>query len=118
MAIHVDRELLIEELPRECIDACSASGAVDGAVAYWREALGFTVNRANAIEAIAQYGAWERDDLASRDDVDLAEIVLWLAAGDFSEYITEAEDAGVDPYNRPSVDVFEPNCGTDVFTIS
>ena len=118
MTIHVDSELMIEELPRECVEDCSAGGRdADPYVTEWRERLGFTVDRTNAIEAVAQYGAWTREELAAKSGTELAEIVLWLACGDFSEYISEAERAGVDPYNRPSVDVFEPNCGSDVFTI-
>ena len=112
--MHVDRELLITDVPREAIMECSAPGQVDEDVTYWREQLNLTVNRERAIECLAGYGAWERDDLNGRTDDDLAEIVLWLACGNFAEYITECEADGLDPFDG---EYHESNCGSDTFVL-
>jgi len=112
--MHVDHVLYITDLPRECIADCSASGSVDDAVAHWLRELSFTVDRERAIRCLQGYGAW--DDLATDTDEQLAARVLWLACGDFSEFITYAESAGVDPFGeRP--DDFDPPCGSDLFCL-
>ena len=116
IAYHVDSELLITDIPRECIEDCTVPGqSADASVAYWRAHLGFTVDRARAIDCLAGYGAWERDDLDSRTDDDLAEIVLWIACGDFAEHIYECDNASVDPFD-PDLDL-QTNCGSSVFVL-
>lgn len=118
MSLHFESDcILITDLPRECVEDCSAPGVdASPAVKHWRETLEFTVDRQFAVEGLLHYGAWEREELESEDDETLAEKVLWLACGDFAEYIFECEEAGVDPYgDRP--DGFEPSCGSDIFTM-
>lgn len=98
MPIHVESALLITQLPVECIEDCSAPGPVDDAVTYWRERLGFTVNRDRAISALEAYDAWDAATLAAKSDQDLAEIVLWIACGDFAEYRVSPETGGSDVF--------------------
>lgn len=114
MGIHVERELLITDLPREAIRDCHHQGACDSDVEYWQQELDFTVDRENAIQCLTGYGAW--DDLESWDDVRLAQTVLWLACGSFSEYMTECEAAGIDPFGERPED-FDPCCGSDLFCL-
>jgi hypothetical protein len=122
MTIHVHNhgggELLNTDLPSDCIADCSAPGQRDADVARWREVLGFTVDRQDAIRGLAEYGAWSTVELASMGDHALAEIVLWLAAGNFAEYEHEARELGIDPRvpidERPE---FDPRYGSDVFTL-
>lgn len=115
-ALHVDYCLDITDLPRECVEDCSGPGAADDAVAYWLAELGFTVNRDKAIHCLTGYGAWEREELAADTDETIAGRILWLACCNFSEYITEAERAGFDPYgDRP--ETFLPNSGSDIFVL-
>jgi hypothetical protein len=116
MAIHVDHYLTISQLPADCISDCSASGDVTAAVQYWREELEFSVDRTRALRCLQGYGAWEAEELAEMPDSDLADKVLWLACGDFNEFITHAEAAGIDPFGeRP--DGFDPNSGSDLFCL-
>lgn len=96
--LHVERELLIEDIPQECIEDCTWPGC-DAAPAcqHWREVLGLTVDRENAIRCLEGYGAWEREELEASKDEDLAEKVLWLACGAFSEWDgTEDSSSGSD----------------------
>lgn len=119
MAIHVDYVLNLTDLPDECILDCGEGpGQKDAAVNHWRDALNFTVDRAKAIDCIAGYGAWEREDLENREDDDLAEIILWLACGNFAEYIFECQNhkPPIDPRGeRP--DGFDPSAGSDIFVL-
>ena len=85
MPLHMTSILYIEDIPAEAIRDCSGPGRADEAVAHWRERLGFTVNRERAIRGLAEYGAWEREELAAKGDDDLADIVLWLACCGFAE---------------------------------
>jgi hypothetical protein len=92
----VDYLLSIEELPQECIDDCSASGAVDDALDFWVKKLDFTVNQENARKCLKGYGAWDSDEL---QDVNANCCrVLWLACGTFHDYQIGGEDAGSDIY--------------------
>jgi hypothetical protein len=97
MPLHIDHTLTIDQLPPECIDDCSRPGPADEAVAYWLRELGFTVDRARAINCLENYGAWEREELEASDDDTLASRVLWLACGDFNEWDgTDSSPAGSD----------------------
>lgn len=116
MSIHVKYFLYITDLPRECIEDCSQPGPADSAVAYWLKHLGFSVDRTNTIACLTGCGAWEPEELASEPDETLAGRVLWLACGNFSEYISEAELAGLDPYGDMPV-TFDPNCGSSIFVL-
>ena len=101
MSIHVDYVLSISDLPADCIEDCSASGDVTETVAYWRCELSFTVDREKAVECLKGYGAWEDDELASLDDDEIAEKILWLACGDFRDW-DGTEDSP---------------CGSDIFVL-
>lgn len=119
MAIHVAYTLNITDLPQDCILDCSASGSVDEAISYWREKLGFTVDRSRAIDYLVATGGWEREELVGvLPDFDntLAERCLWCACGEFRGYMDECEKAGVNP-REPRPDGFEPNCGSDLFVL-
>lgn len=117
MAIHVSYDLCIRDIPRECIEDCSQPGPADAAVAHWREALQFSVDRNAAITFLEGYGAWERDELEADGDETLADRILWLACGNFSEYITEAERAGFNPFEDDRPEDFDPSCGSDIFVL-
>lgn len=117
MSIHVSYDLTINQIPRECIKDCSQPGPADATVAYWREQLGFTVDRDRAVRCLKGYGAWDGEELAAMSDEDIAEIILWLACGNFSEYATEAADAGFDGYTGARPDDFDPSCGSDLFVL-
>jgi hypothetical protein len=75
------------QFPAECILACSASGSVDHAVAYWRDKLGFVAALEPVRHLVERYlkefGAW--DDLATADIEVLADRILWTACGDIAE---------------------------------
>ena len=98
MPLHVSYNLGIEQLPSECIADCGkGDGAKDSAVAYWRDKLEFTVDRARAVNCLAGYGAWTREELAKDDDETLAGRILWLACGNFAEWDgTENSPSGSD----------------------
>lgn len=96
--MHVDYELLIDELPQECINACSASGSVDHAVDQWRRHLEFTVDRKNAVKCLQGYGAWDADELAMMTDTEVAERILWIACCNFSDHLVGGQDQGLDVF--------------------
>jgi hypothetical protein len=81
----------IGEFSAECVADCSASGAVDDAVAYWLKKLNFEVPRSRAIAWLLDFGAWpeETDEynkgLNDMTDDELALKVLWLACCDIKE---------------------------------
>lgn len=114
--MYVSDVLFLTELPPDCIVECSAQGAVDEAVAFWCKELDFTVDRDKAISCLQGYGAWDKKDLELTADETLAERVLWLACGDFGEFVTHCEDAGIDPRTE-CADNFDPPSGSDIFTL-
>jgi hypothetical protein len=77
--------LYVEDFPPNCIQDCSHPGPCDDDVRVWRNTLEFTVPREQAINGLLGYGAWTREELEAKSDKQLAEIVLWLACGDFSD---------------------------------
>ena len=99
--MHIEYELAITDLPAECVADCSASGPVDESVAYWREKLAFTVDRTAATRCLKGYGAWTAEELAACSDQEIADKILWLACGNFSEW----DGTPASP------------CGSDVFTL-
>jgi len=111
----VDYVLGLHELPRECIEDCSGPGRADEPVAYWRERLGLHVNRKRAVQCLTGYGAWEADELNALSNDEVAEKILWLACGDFSEFLTMCEREGVDPTDPPAD--FDPSSGSDIFVL-
>jgi hypothetical protein len=92
--------LCIRDLPEQCITDCSASGDVTGVVEHWQRSLPFNVEPEAAREYLARTGGWDRDELEGEDPDTLAQRVLWIACGDFSECINS-----------------DGECGTDVFSI-
>ncbi len=76
---------LIKPLPPEAIHDCHHQGACDEDVTAWRKELNFTVPRERAIAWLAEFGAWDDEELAVFTDERLAETVLGLAAGDIQE---------------------------------
>ena len=85
--IHVDSILYMDQLPKECVEDCGKGpGPKDAPVAYWRERLQFTVDRAKAIKCLEGYGAWDMEALEADSDETLAGRILWLACGDFAEW--------------------------------
>lgn len=98
--MHVNYEISIENLPRECVSDIFQPGSADDAVEYWRKELSFTVNRERAIQCLEAYGLGDDEDsIASWSDDRLASYVLWLAASDFGEYLVN------------------PDCGSDIFVL-
>lgn len=116
MSKHVTDVLFITELPRECIADCSQSGDCSPAAHAWRERLGFTVDRERATKCLRGYGAWDDAELAAKSDDEIAQTVLWLACGDFSEFITHCEREGIDPFGERA-DSFDPPSGSDIFVL-
>ncbi len=94
-------EIYISDLPLECIQDCSAPGPADELVKFWRNALDFMVPINEARKCLAGYGAWTPEELAAKNEIEIAEIILWLACGDFSEW------DGTD----------ESPCGSDIFCL-
>jgi hypothetical protein len=99
--------IYLEDIPRECIEDCSRPGPADAAAARWRETLNVTVPRVDAIRCLTGYGAWERDELEASTDNELAERILWLACGDFSEYQHEVAAGRAK----------DPRAGSDIFVL-
>lgn len=106
----------INDVPRECIDACSASGDISESVEGWRKSLGFYVNREQAIGYLQSTGAWTKEELEESSDDTIGNRILWMACCNFHEYIVECERAGVNPFEyHPN---FESNCGSRSFYLS
>jgi len=108
--MHVDYCLYMSDLPEDCIRDCSASGDVTGAVEAWVEELDFTVDRERAIQTLQGYGAWSLGELNDADDELLAQRILWLACGDFSEFQSWQAD-------NPDKEPHEADYGSDVFVL-
>lgn len=95
--MHVSYDLSIDQLPRECIDDCGKGpGAKDAAVDHWLKELSFTVDRDRAVDCLAGYGAWTREEMADEDDATIAGRILWLACSTFAEYDPEDDRCGSD----------------------
>jgi hypothetical protein len=112
--------IYIEDLPRECIENCGTGpGDKSAAVDFWLSqpavaALMRSLDPNAARQCLKGYGAWDETELA--DDGRNLERVLWLACGDFAEYISECKDAGIDPFGERPED-FDPHCGSDIFCL-
>lgn len=115
-SLHVDSVLEISALSEQCILECSARGDVGDAVARWRDAMGFTVNRERAVACLAGYGAWSREELDQSSDVEIAERILFLACGNFGEFITRCQNEGIDPFGELP-NGFEASSGSDIFVL-
>lgn len=75
------------QLPNQCVEDCSHSGACDSDVEHWVNKLHFAEalepHRERAISYLREYGAW--DDLETADMDTLAQRILWTAACDVRE---------------------------------
>jgi hypothetical protein len=114
------REILITDLPLDCIMDCSTPGqAADDDVYFWRRDPAVAkildaLNSDTVRRGLKGYGAWDEDELA--DDEQNRHRVLWLACGNFREYIEECKEQGIDPFGERPED-FDPSCGSDLFTL-
>jgi hypothetical protein len=75
------------QLPMECIVDCSHSGKCDSDVEYWTDQLAFAdgLPLDKAIEFIAEYGAWDREELSQKSPEEIAQIVLWIFCGNLKD---------------------------------
>lgn len=81
------------EVPQVCVDACSHSGSVDDDVAYWQPKIALNYwTRAEIIEKLQEYGAWNKKELEGLNDNELKCKVLWLACCDAKERQFEEND--------------------------
>lgn len=101
MSLHITDYITIDQLPAECIRDCTTPGQdASPSARYWRETLGLTVDRDRAIQCIQGYGGWTHEEITAKGDEELAEIILWLACGDFHEWDgTEDSPAGSDIFS-------------------
>jgi hypothetical protein len=82
-------------LPIDCVMECSASGPVDGAIAYWirQPDIASQFSHLSLIDTariLYGYGAWDAEELS---DIDTnLERILWIAAGDCRDGDQEPED--------------------------
>ena len=106
--MHIEKYLSLDQLDRTTIEDCSHGGACDEDVAYHRKRLALTVNRDNAIRCLKNYGAWDDSELENKDNEDLAEIILWIACGDFRDYLENLKE-GYSPEDCPH--------GSDIFPL-
>lgn len=83
--MHIDWIIEPGDLPAQCIEDCSHSGDCLSDTVFWRLKLNLTVNRERAVQCLAGFGAWERDELETMTDNRLAETILWLACGTFKD---------------------------------
>ncbi len=114
--MHIENEILITDIPRECVADCTVGGVDAFPVASeWVDKLSFEVDRKRALYCLDQYGAWEKEELEAESDRGLAIKILWLACGDFSEWYACADAEGITADNIP--DDFRPNCGSDFFSL-
>ena len=76
-----------KSLPADCIKDCSSPGQRDSHVATWVEELDFANGMPieKAKNYIAEYGAWDREELDQKSDEEIAQIVLWLFCGDIHD---------------------------------
>jgi hypothetical protein len=108
--MHINHTLYIEDLPRDCIEDCSAIGDVLEVVTYWREKLNFSVDRESAVACLKGYGAWDDEQLAASSNDEIANRILWLACCDFSEYNKWCE-------RNPNKSPLDAAYGSDTFVL-
>ncbi len=72
------------DMPGDAVLDCSHAGRCDEDVAHWLPRLDLDhITPAQARAALAEYGAWDDDQLASHEDN--LERLVWIAAGDIQE---------------------------------
>lgn len=78
------------QIPPEAVRDCSGPGPADDAVAFHVDRQGIEWPAAALIrEELAEYGAWTRAELRRMSAQELREILLWVAAGNIREGVTE-----------------------------
>ena len=75
----------IGKFPKDCIEDCGRPGQRYPDVEYWQNELNFLVPQNRAIEYLKEFGAWDSLELASKTDIELSQIILWIACGDIRE---------------------------------
>lgn len=84
--MHLETEVLREEIPKQCIRDCSCPGRdAYPFVTHWIKKLNLTVNRKQCQDYLATFGAWTRDELANMTDLEITEKILWSVCCDFRE---------------------------------
>jgi hypothetical protein len=78
------------DLPEDCVFDCSHQGPCDADVEYWQPKLNLQLDRDGMLAELAEYGAWEDDELASKTDAELEQIVIWIAAGNIRDELRGA----------------------------
>ena len=71
------------QMPIECVNDCSHSGACDDDVEYWAEKLNLKINPGVLKEELQCYGAWEDAELNDHDQN--LHRIIWLAAGQIKD---------------------------------
>jgi hypothetical protein len=97
MHIHYAEHVGEMLLPVHVLEAVPSSGPADAAVAQgvddkWVRAAFEKVSDENLRRCLQETGAWEASDLQDRSLNE--QRLLWIAAGDYHEYL--CSDAGVD----------------------
>ena len=73
------------EIPEDSVDDCSHPGPCDDDVASWVDEVDWDQVAPTEIRAeLGEYGAWDDDELSN--DAANRRRILWLAAGNISEY--------------------------------
>jgi hypothetical protein len=80
-----DHGWLIRDIPDEALRDCHHQGACDAEVEYWQSELDFMAPRQMMIDYLSPFGGWDIDELNEKTDDELAQIVLWIASGDYAE---------------------------------
>lgn len=84
---------LLKSIPKECVEECSNPGRNDEAVDFWFHEIEFYIPSnlvQKAKDYLAEYGAWEREELdkwGKTEDTEheLAKHVLWIFCGNIRE---------------------------------
>jgi hypothetical protein len=80
-------ELLLEDLPFECVQQVGATGGDRTADALlWQRKLSFTVNLECAKRHLIATGGWTMAQVRAQTAEETAAIILWIVCGEFYEY--------------------------------
>ena len=71
--------------PNEIAEQCSHPGDCYDDVKYWQEKLNFMAPRQQMIEYLRPFGAWSPRELNAKKDCELAQTILWIAAGEIKD---------------------------------
>lgn len=81
----------IGDFPPEVVMALGTMGEKTKLALEWQERLDFQVNDRQAREYLKQTGGWSEFELRGMVPSTVAAIILWLACGDFVEYVRDAK---------------------------